>query len=98
MALADHLVFLPVLVPLVTAIVLLLPPFHDNLERQRPLVMAANLGLLVLALLLLGRAVSSAPQLYFLGDWQPPFGILLVADQLAALMLLLTAVLAMAAH
>ena len=32
---------------------------------------------------------------YALGDWQPPFGIVLVADRLSALMVLLTALLAL---
>ncbi|ASP37457.1 monovalent cation/H+ antiporter subunit D [Bacterioplanes sanyensis] len=98
MSLAEHLVFFPVLVPMLVGIILLLPPFHQNLERQRPLVMAANLGLLVVAVLLLGQAVNDGPSLYRLGDWHPPFGILLVADQLASLMLILTAILAMTTH
>jgi multicomponent K+:H+ antiporter subunit D len=96
-ALADHLIFLPVLLPLLAGIVLLLPPFHDNLERQRPFVMAVNLALLLVAALLLGKALQE-PSVYLLGNWLPPFGILLVADQLASLMLVLTAILAMTTH
>jgi multicomponent K+:H+ antiporter subunit D len=40
-------------------------------------------------------AVVDAPRAYFLGDWPAPFGIVLVIDRLAAMMLALTAVLAL---
>src|SRR3546814_3251741 len=38
----------------------------------------------------------SRPFVYLLGDWPAPFGIVMVLDQLSALMLLLTSILALA--
>ena len=43
------------------------------------------------------RTSSGAIEVYRLGDWPAPFGIVLVLDRLAALMLALTAVVAVAA-
>jgi multicomponent K+:H+ antiporter subunit D len=49
--------------------------------------------LLASGLLAAGR--RRRPDLYALGNWPAPFGIVLVLDRLSALMLLLTAVLAL---
>ena len=43
------------------------------------------------------QAASSGQQVYALGDWRPPFGIVLVLDRLSAVMLLLTAVVGLCA-
>ncbi|MGO1888783.1 MAG: monovalent cation/H+ antiporter subunit D, partial [Halomonas sp.] len=53
--------------------------------------------LLLVAIGLLRQANSGEITYYALGDWQAPFGIVLVLDRLSALMLLLTAVLAVGA-
>ncbi|MGY6550669.1 MAG: monovalent cation/H+ antiporter subunit D [Erythrobacter sp.] len=57
---------------------------------------ASCAALLVIAITLMGRAAAGPPQTYALGNWPAPFGIVLVLDQLSALMLVLTAVLALA--
>ena len=49
--------------------------------------------ILLSALALLTQASSGEIQVYALGDWAAPFGIVLVLDRLAALMLAVTAVL-----
>src|SRR5690606_25525037 len=56
----------------------------------------ATLLQLPLAIALMGQA-GAGLQVYAAGNWIPPFGIVLVVDHLAALMLLVTAVLAGAA-
>jgi multicomponent K+:H+ antiporter subunit D len=53
---------------------------------------------LPLALALLARVDEGVHLVYALGDWPPPYGIVLVADRLAALMVLLTAVVALASQ
>jgi multicomponent K+:H+ antiporter subunit D len=96
MSMLDHLPIAPILLPLVAGVAMLLLG-----ERRRPLKVALNLastlGLVALAWLLLERAAAGAVDVYRLGDWPAPFGIVLVADRLAALMLLVTALLASAA-
>lgn len=98
MSLMDHLIFFPILLPLVVGVVLLLPPLHGDLSRQRLMVFAANLALVLIALVLLGKTLSQGPHIYMMGNWQAPFGIALVNDTLASVMLVLTSVLALSAH
>lgn len=90
----NHLVIAPVLLPLLAGILLLLGRQLD-LRLRRAFSLAAVLGQIGLAILLL-RAVSAGDILgYALGAWPAPFGIVLVADRLAAWMLLVTALLAL---
>jgi multicomponent K+:H+ antiporter subunit D len=95
----DQLILVPVLLPLVAAAVLVLLN-----ERRHELKLAINfastLGLLVVALALIrlsdGEHWTDGIGVYLAANWAAPFGIALVADRLAAAMLLLTAVLALA--
>ena len=80
----------PVILPAATAAVMLLVA-RGNLVVQRVLSLASAAGLLGLALSLATRAL---PRAEALGNWPAPFGIVLVADGLTALMLALVAVLA----
>lgn len=57
---------------------------------------ASTVGLVALAVVLMARAASGEAIAYALGDWPAPFGIVLVLDRLAALMLLLTGLLGLA--
>ncbi|MFC4299251.1 monovalent cation/H+ antiporter subunit D [Castellaniella hirudinis] len=99
----QHLPVLPVLIPLLAAALMLLT--RDNQRQLRVALGAVALGLMALTALMLVRATQGigAPHwpdgvgVYLLGNWPAPFGIVLVADRLAALMLGLTAVLGLCA-
>ena len=65
---------------------------HDLL-LQRVFGLATTLALAVLAWVMLISV--DGPQAYFVGDWPAPFGVALVLDRLATLMLALTAGLAL---
>lgn len=94
----DHLVIAPIVAPLAAAGLMLLAQ-----ERQRNLKVAISfitiLALFAVALHLVFTSLrdGGAASVYTLGNWAAPFGIVLVADLLSALMLTLTAVLAVAA-
>ncbi|HMM46379.1 MAG TPA: monovalent cation/H+ antiporter subunit D [Thiobacillaceae bacterium] len=97
----QHLPILPVLLPLFTAALLLL--FRETRRRTRAgLAVSATLAQLMVAVMLLAMADGRLPArgsgiaVYALGDWPPPFGIVLVVDRLAAIMLALAAALALA--
>ncbi len=90
-----HLTILPVLIPLFTGALLLVLPSNERLKRS--LSVLATLALVPLALYLVQQAGDGQLRVYALGSWQPPFGIVLMLDRLAGLMLLATAVLASAA-
>ena len=96
---AQHLVILPILLPLLCGAVLV-PFTQGRHELKFALSYASVLGLLVTACALIVNADGGAwPEgigVYLAANWAAPFGIALVADRLAALMLLLTAVLALA--
>ncbi|HET8808342.1 MAG TPA: monovalent cation/H+ antiporter subunit D, partial [Methylophaga sp.] len=86
----------PVLLPLIGGITILLAQ-RAGIGMQRLL----NLGFTLLLLLLTGwglqQSLSGDYQVILLGDWQAPFGIVMVLDRLSAMMLFITAVLASAA-
>ena len=100
-ALMPHLVVVPVLLPLAAAAGLLL--IRESRHRTKALigVAATVAGLAVaLVLMLIVDGVDHAPQalgVYLPSNWQPPYGIVLVADRLSALMLVLTGVVSVAA-
>ncbi|MGQ7245978.1 monovalent cation/H+ antiporter subunit D [Halomonas sp. V046] len=89
----SHLIVLPVVLPLASAVLLLLTRF-GNPRLKRALGLVSTLALLGISFALLVEASTDTVQYYALGDWQPPFGIVLVLDRLSALMLLVTALLA----
>jgi len=94
---SDHLLVAPIALPLVAGALMLF--FDDPRRFIRAGVgiaaTVANLGLSA-ALLLSVDASADLTKVYLLGSWPAPFGIVLALDRLSALMLVLTAVLAMA--
>lgn len=90
------LTFLPVLIPLLGGIFVLLARI-GGLNLQRLISLLFVLGLMLVSLDLMQVAVQGVPQVYTLGNWIAPYGIVLVLDQLSALMVLVTTVLALAA-
>jgi multicomponent K+:H+ antiporter subunit D len=91
----EHLSILPIVLPLAAgALLVLIEDRHHTAKLVIDLV--ATLLLLAVALALLIRTGDDAASVttYRLGDWPAPFGIVLVADRLSALMVVLTSVLA----
>lgn len=74
---------------MLTAILLLLPPVQQSKHGQRVLAGLAMVSTLVISLWLLHNSLQQTTY-YALGGWQPPFGIVLVADPLASLLVTLT--------
>ncbi|MCE8033483.1 monovalent cation/H+ antiporter subunit D [Halomonas sp. MCCC 1A11057] len=91
---SQHLISLPILLPMLGALVLLLSGKASE-RTQRQLSVAFTALLLIVCLLLLRQAASGELTFYSLGNWQAPYGIVLMLDRLSALMLSLNAVLAM---
>ncbi|MFN3990702.1 MAG: monovalent cation/H+ antiporter subunit D [Erythrobacter sp.] len=92
---SGALIAAPILLPVLAGIATLL-------FRRRRRAIGAGIsigscaGLLAIAALLMRHTYGAAPLAYAIGDWAAPFGIVLVLDQVAALMLVLTALLALA--
>jgi multicomponent K+:H+ antiporter subunit D len=90
----SHAVVVPVVLPMLTAIALLLLSGR-GLAVQRPVSLLGLLALTGVTIALAIQAGGGAVHAYGLGNWPAPFGIVLVLDRLSALMLLLTAVVAL---
>ncbi len=95
--LLSELLVLPILLPLVTATVLILiNERHHQLKFVINQVSALALLVLTCSLLWVTDSASTGENLlvYLAANWVAPFGIVLVGDRLASLFLVLTAVMA----
>jgi multicomponent K+:H+ antiporter subunit D len=90
----NHAVILPILLPMFIGSLLLFGA-RLNLPLKRVLSMTATLALVPLSLWLMARADQGELLVYAAGNWQAPFGIVLLLDRLSALMLVVTSVLAL---
>ncbi|HCP05301.1 MAG TPA: monovalent cation/H+ antiporter subunit D, partial [Pseudomonas sp.] len=90
----SHLPILPVLVPMFAGALLLV--LGASMDTKRALSLLATFLQIPLAAMLVVEA-GQGIGVYDLGNWMPPFGIVLVVDRLSALLLLVTAILAAAA-
>ena len=91
----QHWIIAPVVLPALVAALIVLA-LRDDLRLQRLFGLLGTAALLAIAIALLAAATAHPPEAYHLGNWPAPFGIVLVLDRLAALMLTLTAGLALA--
>lgn len=93
----SHLIIAPVILPLLAAAVMLALGGEQRRNVNAGINVVTAFALVAIAIALL-RAADAAPTgvlgVYRLGNWPAPFAIVLVADRLAALMLLLTSLLA----
>ncbi len=92
----NHLILAPLLLPLAAGMINL-QRVRRGLAAQRCVSIVSTAGVLLAAILLTARAATGEIDTYALGGWPAPFGIVLVLDRLSALMLLVTALLALAA-
>ncbi|MGH8462752.1 MAG: monovalent cation/H+ antiporter subunit D, partial [Pseudomonas sp.] len=100
MSFMNQLIVAPILLPLLTAALMLLLG-----EKRRPLkarlnLLSSLLGLAISVTLLVwvqAQGQASSIGVYLPGNWQAPFGIALVVDRLSALMLVLTGIIGVSA-
>ncbi|WP_413704497.1 monovalent cation/H+ antiporter subunit D [Pseudomonas sp. Pseusp16] len=96
----THLIVAPILLPLLTAAIMLMLG-----EKHRPLKAKINLfssllGLGIAVALLQWTQTTGVPGsigVYLPSNWQVPFGLVLVVDRLSALMLVLTGIIGVSA-
>lgn len=89
-----HLAIAPILLPFVVGTLLLVLP-DLSMPIRRGIGLVAVLAQVVVAFMLLGAVAEGNILVYRLGAWLAPFGIVLVADRLAAWMVLITVILAL---
>ncbi len=86
----PNLLPLPVLLPLLGAALAL--AFRRSDRLQRGVSIAVLTAVVVVAAVLVWQTDVNGPQVLWLGAWQEPLGISLVADRLSALMLLVSSI------
>lgn len=88
----DQILALLVFLPVLSAIALI--ALQRAGWRLQRLISSVSVGILLMAALyLMVSGAGDMPQVYPMGDWPAPFGIVWVYDRLSGLMLLLTAIL-----
>lgn len=96
MGLGSHLIIAPIVLPLAAAaLVMMIEP--RPLRVALSLAATVALALISAVLLISVSSAGLSAQVYELGDWPAPFGIVLVLDRLSAMMVALASVLALAA-
>ncbi|SFR55124.1 multisubunit potassium/proton antiporter, PhaD subunit [Marinobacter daqiaonensis] len=93
----NHWLIAPILIPLIGGFLQVFMGYAP-LNLRRTLGLATTAMLVVTTFFLLMMADDGNYRAYAFGNWAPPFGIVMVLDRLAALMLFVTAVLALFAH
>ncbi len=90
----NHWIVAPIVLPAILApFIIMVLRYH--LDLQRIFSVAGVVGLLGIALTITVQAGGGDIQVYELGNWPAPFGIVMVLDRLSAMMVLLTALLAL---
>ncbi len=89
----SHLILAPVVLPATIGALIVLW-MRDDLRAQRAFSVGASMLLLVIAIELNFQAAQGDISVYRLGNWAAPFGIVLMLDRLAGIMLLLATLLA----
>lgn len=91
----NHLLIAPIVLPaLVGPFIILVLRYHIDL--QRIFAISSCVFQVILGIIMVTLANDGVVRIYELGNWQAPFGIVLVLDRLSAMMVLLTASLGLA--
>lgn len=91
----NNFIMVPLLIPLVTAILLIF--FNKHVFLQRWISAAASLLSIMISLMLVGTVHLHGIQTVDVGGWKAPYGIVFVADMYASLLVLTTNLISFAA-
>lgn len=95
----THWLVVPVLLPLFTAVLLIFMAERGlaggGRRAQRVVSVLGTLALVAVAAVLLNRSIHGSHEVYHLGNWEAPYGIVLVLDRLSAMMVALTSLIAL---
>jgi multicomponent K+:H+ antiporter subunit D len=87
-----HLPILPLIIPMIGGLLMLLPPFigPEKYQLRRAGSLVLILMQIACSIWLISSVMQDGAIMYAVGDWQPPFGIILYADHLSAMLVALT--------
>ncbi len=84
----TNLLILPILIPLLTAVLLIFMP--KKVALQRGISLISSFGSIIASFILINKVYHDGIQTINLGSWPAPFGITLVSDMLSALLVTTT--------
>jgi multicomponent Na+:H+ antiporter subunit D len=90
----NNLIVLPILIPLLTAILLIF--FTKKIKYQRIISIFSTLLTIIISIILVQTVKKEGIQTLDVSSWEAPFGITLVSDMLSALLVLTTGIIAFA--
>src|SRR5690554_1860275 len=90
----NNFLILPILIPLFTGIILIF--LRHRLLWQRVLSLLSFLSMISVSIYIIIEVANHGIQTLNIGGWVPPFGIVLVADMFACLLVLTASVVALA--
>ncbi|MGR3765568.1 Na+/H+ antiporter subunit D [Rossellomorea sp. NS-SX7] len=85
-----NLLILPILIPLITAVILMF--ISKYIKVQRGISVVSTLATVASSLVLINKIHRDGIQTIALGSWKAPFGIILVSDMLSALLVTTTSI------
>ncbi|WP_092885366.1 monovalent cation/H+ antiporter subunit D [Roseicitreum antarcticum] len=88
----SHWIIVPIILPALIAPLLVLSARYD-IVLQRVISLASVVFLLGVTVALTWTAAGGTVEVYEMGNWPAPFGIVMVLDRLSAMMVLMTSVL-----
>lgn len=88
----TNIIILLLIIPLITGLVLIFFRKHLRLQRWTSLISLIING--IVAVVVIQHVHNQGTQTLNLGGWEPPFGIVIVADMLAMLLVLATIIVA----
>lgn len=86
----NNLVILPIIIPVITGLILVLFKYQIKFHRILSLTAIASTGFV--SVILMNQNKTEGIQTLQLGGWEAPFGVSMVADMLASLLILVTTV------
>ncbi|HZH59368.1 MAG TPA: Na+/H+ antiporter subunit D [Metabacillus sp.] len=86
----NNLIILPIVIPLLMGIILIF--FNKQIKVQKWLSAIASLASIIVSIVIVHTVHVEGIQTLEIGNWAPPYGVVLVADMYASLLVLTTAI------
>lgn len=89
----NNLVIMPIIIPVLTGMVMVI--FRKNIKFHRFLSLLSILAVSIVSLLLINHIKKEGIETIHLGGWEAPFGVSMVADMFAAILVFTTCMVAL---
>jgi multicomponent Na+:H+ antiporter subunit D len=88
----NNLIILPIIIPIIAGLLMVI--FRKSIKFQRILSILAIVSTGAVAVILINQISKDGIQILHLGGWKAPFGVSMVADMFATILILVTSIVA----